>query len=123
MLDTSVVVKWFLNEPDSYLAERFLEAVETGAIHALAPTSLFYEVANVFWVRRRDGVTSELAAGFLAALKQVNLTLVGADELLPQAEALAFELSQKFYNATEVDGISVVMSRCGGLKTPRSLEI
>lgn len=119
VVDTSVAVKWFLNEPHSDLAEDFLEAGEAGRIRLLAPDSLVYEAANVFWVRRRDGVTREMAAEFLESLKLVNMESVGPEELFPEAEAMAFEVGISPYDA--VFARLAVLRNCGFISADAEL--
>jgi len=47
VLDTNIIVKWFLLEEGSQTAEGFLAELLAGQAIALVPSSLFYEVANV----------------------------------------------------------------------------
>ena len=47
VIDASVAVKWFVEEPDSPTAHRLLEAHATGEATLVAPDLLVYEVSNV----------------------------------------------------------------------------
>jgi predicted nucleic acid-binding protein len=46
VVDSSVVVKWFLLEPDSDAATRLRDDFATGRTGLIVPTLLFYEVMN-----------------------------------------------------------------------------
>lgn len=46
VVDSSVVVKWFITEPGSEQALRLRDAFATGRVSLVAPTLLFYEVMN-----------------------------------------------------------------------------
>ena len=47
VVDASVAIKWFVEEPDSPAAHRLLDAHAMGATSLVAPDLLIYEVANV----------------------------------------------------------------------------
>lgn len=50
VLDTSVVVKWFLEEEGTDRADFLLQQFAEGTARAIVPISLFSELANVFSV-------------------------------------------------------------------------
>jgi len=52
VLDTSVIVKWFMTEKNSDKAEKLLDDLIDEKIEVVIPISLLYELANVLWVRR-----------------------------------------------------------------------
>jgi hypothetical protein len=64
VLDTSVVAKWLLPEEGSDRAAPYLDAVAGGEGEVAVPSSLFYEMSNLLWVRRRDGLDAETAARY-----------------------------------------------------------
>ena len=47
VVDSSVAIKWFVEEPYSAEAHRLLEAYETGTLILLAPDLLYAEVGNI----------------------------------------------------------------------------
>jgi len=47
VVDASIAVKWFVDEPDSQPARELLKAHATGGAALVAPDLLVYEVANV----------------------------------------------------------------------------
>ncbi len=56
VIDSSIVTKWFVNEPDSDEAIRVRDDFATGKLRLAAPTLLFYEVMNAL---RFSGAFSE----------------------------------------------------------------
>ena len=102
VLDTSVVVKWFLQEENSEAAETYLQRLLEGQAIAFVPSSLFYELANVLWVRRRDDVSEEGSLAIWEKLLQLPLTVVDWNELLPEAISLAYQHDIAVYDAVFV---------------------
>jgi len=102
VLDTSVVVKWFLQEENSEVAETYLQRLLEGQAIAFVPSSLFYELANVFWVRRRDDVSEEDSLAIWEKLQKLPLTVVDWNELLPEAISLAYQHEIAVYDAVFV---------------------
>jgi predicted nucleic acid-binding protein len=47
VIDASVAIKWFVEEPDAPAAHRLLEAHATGETTLVAPDLIVYEVSNV----------------------------------------------------------------------------
>lgn len=46
VLDASVVIKWYHEEEDTEIAEAIERRIKDGELRAIAPSLLFYEVAN-----------------------------------------------------------------------------
>ena len=55
VVDTSIVIKWVLNEADTHAAEMLLVNWNSKNFTILAPTLLAYEVANVLYQNVRKG--------------------------------------------------------------------
>lgn len=62
VLDASVVVKWFHEEPDSREAELLQESIAKGELRVVVPPLLFYEVANALTFKAGSAVEQVLAA-------------------------------------------------------------
>jgi predicted nucleic acid-binding protein len=119
VLDTSVVVKWFLDEPDSERAEPYLEALELGGGDVVVPSSLPYEVGNTLWVRRRDALDRQIAGAMLDRFLELPLHYVPAEELLAASLAIAYDLEVSPY-----DGVFVALAEkldCKLITADRSL--
>ncbi|MBC7226388.1 MAG: type II toxin-antitoxin system VapC family toxin [Thermoflexales bacterium] len=63
VVDTSVVIKWFVPEPLSQEARRVLLGYQSGAYRLIAPDLLVAEFGNVLWKKHRfEGLTLEEVA-------------------------------------------------------------
>ncbi|HET9225038.1 MAG TPA: type II toxin-antitoxin system VapC family toxin [Thermoanaerobaculia bacterium] len=106
VLDTNVIAKWFLREEGTPQAEVFLQELEQGRARILGPTSLRYELANVFWSRRRDGLSEEDAAQAWTEFIRLPVELREEPELI--AEAIRFSYQQRI---SPYDSVFVVLAR------------
>jgi len=103
VLDTSVVVKWFLEEEGTDRADFLLQQIVEGMTRAVVPSSLFSELANVFWVHRRDGLTEAEAQAFWGELVHLPLdTIEVSHQLLFETLAFSFREQVSPYDATFV---------------------
>ena len=103
VLDTSVVVKWFLEEEGTDRADLLLQELAKGAARAVVPSSLFSEIANVFWVHRREGLTEAEAQAFWGELVHLPLDIIEVShQLLFDALAFSFREQVSPYDATFV---------------------
>lgn len=69
VVDSSVVAKWILPEPDSNQAQRLIAEAATAGTQLIVLDLVFPEVANAIWKRQRQGlITVPEAAAFLDAL-------------------------------------------------------
>ncbi len=102
VLDTSVVVKWFLKEEGSDRADRYLDELTDGFCHIVVPSLLLYELASVFWEQRRHGLGDTEAMSLWAALRALPLTVVSWEEILPRALGMSFRHGISTNDATFV---------------------
>ena len=102
VLDTSVVAKWFLSESGTDRAEKYLKALDGGAARVVVPSSLYYELGNIFWVRRRDRLTEQIALQMWLELLELPLDVTDWHELLPQSISSAYRLGITTYDAVFV---------------------
>lgn len=105
VLDTSVAVKWFFQEDGTDRAEALLAELLGGGARVEVPSSLFYELANVLWTRRRD-LTERQARTVWAELMAFPLAVRDWSDLLPEALTFAFR-----HDVTAYDGVFVVLAR------------
>lgn len=102
VLDTNVVVKWFLEEDGSDRAAPYLDQLLEGSAEVLVPSLLFYELANVLWVRRRDGVSRATSAQIWDDLLELPLLVIDWQLLLPESLELAYQQSISPYDGVFV---------------------
>ena len=76
VVDTSIVIKWVLDEPDSAIAVALVMKWFNEGTQILAPALLAYEVANVLHQRVRKGsITGDEAEQMLTYLLEDALVL------------------------------------------------
>lgn len=95
VVDTSVAVKWFVDEPDRYSARLLLSAE-----HSLfAPDFLIAEVANVLWRKSRIGdISADQMNQALRDLPRFFQRLSPTEDLVLDALVAARELSHSVYD-------------------------
>ena len=95
IVDTSVALKWVLDEDGSDAAERLTRQQQLGA-----PDFLLIECANVLWTKaRRRQISVAEAQAALAAVHANPLSLFAMADYAVSAQALAFELDQTAYDS------------------------
>lgn len=98
VVDTCVIVKWFLPEADSDRALALRESFRAGTVNLLAPDLLLTEFANVLW-KQRSSLGLDEAEKTLAELRAWGLDLVSSAKLLDDALTLAYEHRRTVYDA------------------------
>jgi len=95
VVDASIAVQWFANEPGSANAAKLIEA-DTGL---LAPNIMPAEAANAWWkkVRRGEMSASDLDEAIVSLLS-LGIELIGIESLLSRAARLAVELNHPVYD-------------------------
>ena len=112
VVDSCVVVKWIVPEPDSDKARGLLsEAVSAGdelCVLDIAPA----EVVNAIWKRQHRGLTTmEEAKGFLEDMGDLPVRVEPSAPLL----TAAFEIAVK-YDRSVYDALFVALSRKLGVR-------
>ena len=100
VVDSSVVIKWFVPEPLSNEARRVLDDYQTGAVRVLAPDLIIAEVGNIVWKKRSfQGLADDDARAVLDQFLRLTLTLTPTQELLDDAYGLAVAYGRSVYDA------------------------
>jgi predicted nucleic acid-binding protein len=95
VIDTSVALKWFLEEPDSGAADALL----TGELELLAPDFLLLEVANGLRRQQRGGAISQAdVAHAIADLPRAFADLLPARSLVEPALKLSQQFDHSVYD-------------------------
>ena len=101
VLDTSVIVKWFVKEPDSGKASVWMSRHVEGTEIILVPSLFFYEIANVLRYKK-DLPTKEILE-VIENLEKLNLrTEEITSELIMKSIVLARERKVSIYDAVFV---------------------
>jgi len=88
-----------VTEEDSDKAERFLNDLSDEKIEIVIPVTLLYELANVLWVRRLQGLSQAEALSILKDFRRLNLEVVSSLELVEEAQAFAYRYNISIYDA------------------------
>jgi predicted nucleic acid-binding protein len=99
VLDASVALRPFLQEPGGVEAARLVEAAES----VVVPDLFYVECANVLWKRaRRQGLTPELVTRVLGQLLKAGLVTVPCAALVEDAAVIALRTGISAYDALYV---------------------
>lgn len=97
VVDASVVVKWFLPEPDAEAARR----LRSQKLECEAPDLLLLEVSNVLWKHTiRGSLDLETAQEAVKILEIAPIRLRTAESLFADAFRLAVETRRSVYDCT-----------------------
>jgi predicted nucleic acid-binding protein len=95
VVDASVVIKWFINEPLHANARQLLEGRES--LHA--PDLLLAEVGNIAWKKAaRKEIEESQARNIVLALRDLPLTLHASGELIERALHIALAINHPVYD-------------------------
>ena len=99
VIDASVVAKWFLPEPDSAAAARWL----SGEYRLLAPDLLRAELGNIFWKHWRRGVLDRDTVGsMLEDFGRSPIKIIDSRHLMAAAWSAASVFDVTFYDGLYV---------------------
>ena len=100
VVDSSVALKWFVDEVDDQKARRLLADSVIGSLSLLAPALIYTEVANILWKKHRQGVlTANQARQKMAELQSVHLAISTDAALLDDALRLAMQHHRSVYDS------------------------
>ncbi len=101
VIDASVGIKLFVDEPDSPLADRlFAQLAASPAARFYVPDLFFVECANILWkYTRRFDYPADNARRDVTALGQLNLRAVSTADLMEAGLELALALDITVYDA------------------------
>jgi predicted nucleic acid-binding protein len=100
VVDSSVMAKWILPEPDSAQAQRLISEVALKGARLVVLDLAFVEVTNAIWKRYRRGLATKDEAGqFLEDLLRAPVHVEGAFRLLEPALEIATRYDRTIYDA------------------------
>lgn len=99
VLDTSIVIKWFVDEENSNLAEELLEKYETENLIITAPDLLLYEFVNV--LHFNNSFNSKEKISCIQNLYNLDIYFITPyQKLMENSRLLAETYSISVYDAT-----------------------
>ena len=100
VVDSSVVAKWILPEPDSAQAERLIAEVALKGERLIVLDLVFVEVTNAIWKLHHRGLaTLDEARQFLVKLLRIPVHVEPAVRLLKPALEIAAKYDRAVYDA------------------------
>jgi predicted nucleic acid-binding protein len=100
VVDSSVVIKWFIVEPLSTEARLVLNGYQKGELELLAPDLLSAEVGNIIWKKYMfQGLAATDANQIIHEFRGLTFTLTSANDLLEEAYRLAVTYQRTVYDA------------------------
>jgi predicted nucleic acid-binding protein len=100
VVDSSVVAKWVLAEPDSAQAQRLVSEVALKGERLIVLDLAFVEVANAIWKLHHRGLARvDEARTFLDKLLRVPVHVEPANRLLKPALEIAAKYDRAVYDA------------------------
>lgn len=100
VVDSSVVVKWIIEEPDSYIADRVLQKYHDNEVEFAGPELLYAEIGNIVWKKVVfDGISLEEATQAFETLKTIEIDLTATSTLFDSAFSIATNLKRTFYDS------------------------
>jgi predicted nucleic acid-binding protein len=113
VVDTSVIVKWFLPEEDSEQALLLRDNYLEGSLGLIAPDLMLSEFANVLW-KRRAVIDKDTSLLMLQDLLALGIDIVPSDGLLALAYSLAWQYDRTVYDSLY---LALAKSRSCGMIT------
>src|SRR5688572_30533481 len=99
VIDSSVAIKWFFEEPDWERARQILADGQAGNLELIAPDFILTELANVIWKKHRiEGLDATDAQRIYKQARAISCTLLPAVDLLDDAFELAMVHGRTVYD-------------------------
>jgi predicted nucleic acid-binding protein len=103
VVDSSVVIKWFVVEPYSVESHHLLNQYQIGEIDLLAPDLINAEIGNIVWKKQQfQGLSTTDAQTIIDTFGLLNLVLTPTASLLNEAYQLAVTHKRTVYDAMYV---------------------
>jgi predicted nucleic acid-binding protein len=100
VVDSSVVIKWFVTEPLSDESRRILDGYQSGTFALIAPDLLAAEIGNIVWKKHRfQGLTKADAEQIITTFLELNIQLIPATKLITEALRIAMTHERTVYDS------------------------
>lgn len=100
VVDSSVVIKWFVPEPYSTEARHILKTYQAGTLMLLAPDLLYAEVGNIVWKKQRmQDITIDEAQTIIEEFQNLIFEKTSTADLLEEAYHIAAVQQRTVYDA------------------------
>ncbi len=103
VVDSSIVIKWFIPEPHSEEANQILTLYQNGKLLLYAPDLLYAEIGNIVWKKQQfQGLSDRDAHEILALFGELDLTIFPSATLLERAYTIATNYKRTVYDSLYV---------------------
>jgi predicted nucleic acid-binding protein len=103
VVDSSVVIKWFMPEPYSMEARRILDAYQRDRFSLLVPDLLYAEVGNIVWKKHRfQDLAAADAQDIIDNFRMLTFLITPTADLLDAAYRIAVDHQRTVYDALYV---------------------
>lgn len=100
VVDSSVVIKWFVAEPHSAESRQLLNDYITGTLDFVEPDLLYAEIGNVVWRKHvLQGMSASDAQQILDTFSKLTLRVIASSTLLAEAYQLAVTHQRTVYDS------------------------
>lgn len=100
VIDSSVVVKWFVDETLDDIAKAIRDEWKARRLVCYAPDLLFVEMGNIIWKKRRKGeITSADAALVIDGLQRLPWRVTSTESLLSKSYDIATQTDRTVYDS------------------------
>ena len=100
VIDSSVVVKWFVDEELDDIAKVIRSEWKTRRLVCFVPDLLFVEMGNIIWKKRRKNeIASADASLVIDGLQQLPWRVTSTESLLEDAYKIATRLDRTVYDS------------------------
>ena len=103
VVDSSVAIKWFVQQPCSNEAHLVLDQYRSGSLQLLVPDLLYAEYGNIVWKKHRlQGLVAADATAIIPALQTLPLSITVTSSLPTDAYHLAAAHQRTVYDMMNV---------------------
>ena len=100
IIDSSVMIKWFVVEPYSVEARRILDGYNQGTLALLAPDLLYCESGSILWKKQSfQGFPEADAIRILTEVQAHSISIAPTAALLDDAYHLAITYGRTVYDS------------------------
>jgi predicted nucleic acid-binding protein len=100
VVDSGIVVKWFIQEEDSDIAQPILDEYKIENLSFLAPNLIYAEFGNIIWKKVIfKNLDANDAAFAVQEFKKISFTLTPITLLFDEAYKIAVQYKRTFYDS------------------------
>lgn len=100
VVDSGIIIKWFVTEHDSESAIKVYQSFQDGDIRLLVPDLIFAEFGNILWKKRiYQNLSKEASETAIELFQQIPFQVTSSRTLFDSALSIALEHKRSFYDS------------------------